>query len=434
MASTICSQRSFARDLCDFWHLPDGPFAALRPASRSAGPLNAAGAALLGLPAGIPVSTGAADSACAAYAMAGLDERIVSISFGSSAVILGASAAPRLDPKPRYLLTPHVRARWYGREMDLLASGTGYRWLSALRTWRRGYRPATPRNRRRALTAFSSHRISGAVSRAPCGIPGCAAPCRAVLRHGRADIARAYLEGVFFEVKRCIEVLAETGAIDSVRVGGKDRRRAGEPQDALRHTRPPGAVCAERSPAALGAARLARRLLGAEARGWAGPDGDAPCAATPDPSVAGIYKSLIRGVSDAGRGMRVIRVATRRGARLRSGRSRRGGGSRQTRAGARAADGRDALSVCTPSSCAGRAPAPRASRRRVFSISTSTAASRPKSRAAIASLHPPASASDPCTSPTTRVNLLNGAAADLDAECGVTSGRSPPAAGWICAS
>src|SRR5208283_4419962 len=102
------------------------------------GGLSEAGAALLGLPPGIPVSSGAADSVCAAYAMAGLDSRIASVSFGSSAVIIGADEVLRLDPSARYLVTPHVADNWYGREMDLLASGTGYRWLSDLFGWQDG--------------------------------------------------------------------------------------------------------------------------------------------------------------------------------------------------------------------------------------------------------------------------------------------------------
>ena len=44
----------------------------------------------------------------------------------------------RLDPATRYLLTPHVLPDWYGREMELLATGTGYRWLSDLFGWTDG--------------------------------------------------------------------------------------------------------------------------------------------------------------------------------------------------------------------------------------------------------------------------------------------------------
>src|SRR6202022_2506716 len=189
----------------------------IQGANTLAGPLTHAGAALLGLHEGIPVSTGAADSVCASFAMAGLDERVVSISFGSSAVVIGASAAARLDAAARYLPTPHVNDDWYGREMDLLASGTGYRWLSDLLMWNDG-----------DIDRYAAHSVPGA--NGLCFPPYLAGGEQGALwnprlqgaliglsvRHSRADIARAFLEGVFFEVRRCVEVLAETTPIESV--------------------------------------------------------------------------------------------------------------------------------------------------------------------------------------------------------------------------
>jgi xylulokinase len=258
-------ERQFSEDLADFWHLPRALLPRIQAANTLAGPLNRTGAALLGLHEGIPVSTGAADSVCASFAMAGLDERVVSISFGSSAVVIGASAAPRLDPAARYLLTPHVKDEWYGREMDLLATGTGYRWLSNLFSWVSGdidryaaqsvpganglfFPPYLAGGEQGALW---NPRLQGALF----GLS---------LRHSRADIARSFLEGVFFEIKRCIEVLAETAPIDAVMVSGNLVNSPASMQmlaDVLQ--RAVGAV-PDKSPAAVGAALLARRIAGAE--------------------------------------------------------------------------------------------------------------------------------------------------------------------------
>jgi xylulokinase len=254
-------ERQFSEDLADFWHVPRALLPRIQGANTLAGPLNHAGAALLGLREGVPVSTGAADSVCASFAMAGLDERVVSISFGSSAVVMGASAAPRLDPAARYLLTPHVNDEWYGREMDLLATGTGYRWLSNLFAWVSGdidryaaqsvpgahglfFPPYLAGGEQGALW---NPRLQGAIF----GLS---------LRHSRADIARSFLEGVFFEIKRCIEVLAETAPIDAVMVSGNLVHSPGSTQmlaDILH--RAVGTV-ADKSPAAIGAAMLARRI------------------------------------------------------------------------------------------------------------------------------------------------------------------------------
>lgn len=251
----------FAADLCAFWGLPERVLPQLRPANALAGTLSPSGADLLGLPAGIAVSTGAADSVAASYAMAGLDERAVSISFGSSAVILGACAAPRLDPEGRYLLTPHVEPSWYGREMDLLASGTGYRWLNALFGWQDG-----------DIDRHAAESLAGAngLSFAPYlagGEQGAlwnprlrGAVFGLSLAHSRADFARAYLEGVYFEVKRCVEVLAQSTPVDSVCVGGQIVRSPQSLQMLADILAIPVREASERSPAAVGAAWLAARL------------------------------------------------------------------------------------------------------------------------------------------------------------------------------
>jgi xylulokinase len=254
--------QSFAADLCAFWNLPQRVLPRLLPANSLAGPLSDAGAALLGLSAGIPVSTGAADSVSSSYSMAGLDEQVVSISFGSSAVILAASATMRLDPTARYLLTPHAEDGWYGREMDILASGTGYHWLSSLFGWAEGQI-----DRRAADSAPGAHGLSFAPYLAG-GEQGAlwnprlrGAIMGLSLNHTRADIARAYLEGVFFEVKRCVEVLTETLPIEAVRVGGRIVHEPGSMQmlaDILGYT---VAEVTDQSPAAIGAALLAKRLM-----------------------------------------------------------------------------------------------------------------------------------------------------------------------------
>jgi xylulokinase len=281
--------RAFARDLCDFWHLPERLLPEVRPAGSLAGTLHAAGAELLGLRPGIAVSTGAADSAAAAYAMAGLDERITSVSFGSSAVIFAASRAPRLDAQARYLLTPHVQAGWYGREMDLLASGTGYRWLSDLFGWQEGRlehlaAESTPGARGLIFAPYLGGGEQGALwnPRLRGALLGLE------LSTGHADIARAYLEGVFFEVKRCIDVLAENGPIDLVRIAGKIAESPESIAMLCDILDRPVSAYPERSPAATGAARLARGLLGIKrTQGHV-----APASRGPDPAVAGIYKDL----------------------------------------------------------------------------------------------------------------------------------------------
>jgi xylulokinase len=286
-------ERKFSKELAEFWHVPRALLPPIQGANTLAGPLSESGATLLGLRAGIPVSTGGADSVCASFAMAGLDERVVSISFGSSAVVIGASATARLDGAARYLVTPHVNEAWYGREMDLLATGTGYRWLSDLFGWKdgeidRSAAQSAPGSDGLLFPPYLAGGEQGALwnPRLRGAIFGL------TLRHSRADIARSFLEGVFFEIKRCVEVLAETAPIDSVMISGNLIHSTSSTQmlaDILQ--RPVGAV-PDKSPAAIGAALLARGIAGNDSgqdrhvRAWP--------MTQPHESTAAVYEGVYR--------------------------------------------------------------------------------------------------------------------------------------------
>ena len=285
----------FAADLCDYWNLPLRVLPPVRAANSIAGTLSPTGAELLGLPVGVLVSTGAADSVCASYAMAGLDERVISISFGSSAVILAASSAPRLDPAARYLVTPHAEPSWYGREMDLLASGTGYRWLSSLFGWAEGdIDRQAAQSPPGANGLFFPPYLAGGEQGALWNTRLRAALFGLSLGHTRADIARAYLEGVFFEVKRCVEVLAENAAFDSVRAGGKIVHSASSMQMLADILGLPVTEASERSPAAFGAAWLASRLAAPGPSTLHLPPTSQRTAA-PRAQVVGAYRSIYAG-------------------------------------------------------------------------------------------------------------------------------------------
>ena len=203
--------------------------------------------------------------------MAGVEEGVVSLVMGSSAVVIDAVPGPRLDPERRYLLTPHVRPRWFGREMDLLAAGTGYRWLGRLLGWsgtEMEARAAAAPPGARGL--FFAPYLAGGEQGALWN-PALTGVLHGLsLHHGPADVARAFLEGVQFEIRRCVEVLAERGPVRRIVLAGHMAASPpmlqmladilGRPVDAFAHL----------SPAALGAALLA-------------PAPGAAARATPDP-------------------------------------------------------------------------------------------------------------------------------------------------------
>lgn len=247
-------------ELCALWEIDPALLPEVRPAASIAGPLSAEGAAQIGLPAGLPVSVGAADSVAGALALAGggLEEGLVGLIMGSSTIIIDAVQAPHLDPGRRYLLTPHALPGWFGREMDLLATGSGHYWLARILGWN-----DEEIDRRAAASVPGAHGLFFAPylaggEQGALWDPTLSGMLHGLrLHHGAADIARAFLEGVQFEIRRCLEVLEETKPVQRVVLAG---HMAGNPSslqmlaDILRR---PVLPFAHLSPAALGAALLA---------------------------------------------------------------------------------------------------------------------------------------------------------------------------------
>jgi xylulokinase len=244
--------------LCAGWDLDPALLPAILPAQAVAGPLNAAGARLLGLPEGLPVAVGSADSVAAGFAMGGVNEGIVSIIMGSSTVIMDAVPNPHLDPQRRYLMTPHAVAGWYGREMDLLSTGSGFRWLGELMGWTNDELQArAAASVPGANGLFFAPYLAGGEQGALWNSELRGTLHGLMLHHTAADIARAFLEGVLFEIRRCVEVLAEAVPVQRIVLAGHmaaSNASLGMLADILRR---PIAPCMHLSPAAVGAALLA---------------------------------------------------------------------------------------------------------------------------------------------------------------------------------
>jgi xylulokinase len=176
----------------------------------AATPLRSDVAADLGVPAGIPVSLGAADSVCGALALGARRPGDVAIVAGTSSVILGIAETPRLDPGQRYLVTPLADTGW-GLEMDLVSTGSAVAWLTTL------------------LGAAGEESVLALAARAEPGARGVSflpflgpgeqgalwdpslrgTVAGLTLSHEPADVARALLEGIVLETRRCAEVLSE---------------------------------------------------------------------------------------------------------------------------------------------------------------------------------------------------------------------------------
>lgn len=279
----------FADDLAAVFGLDTTLLPSVEASGAFAGPLIPEAAARLGLPAGVPVMVGAADSAAGALAMTGDDAGAVAIVMGSSTIIFAPCDTPQPDDARRYLLTPHAGMPGtpprYGREMDLLATGTGFAWLSR-------------------LTGSSVETLEAAALSVPPGAHGVRfAPYLAggeqgalwdpslagvihglTVAHGAAELSRAYFEGIFFEMRRCLDVLEEQAPVQRAVVSGAAAGNRGLVSLMADVIGRPVQVFTYPAPSALGAAMLAA--------GRTEPAGTYLGPVTEPGTAAGIYEEL----------------------------------------------------------------------------------------------------------------------------------------------
>lgn len=249
--------KSWSRELCGIWDVPESLLPAIRPAEATS-PLRGDVAARLGLPSGLPVAVGCADSVASVYAMAGLDSGTVCVTTGSSTIIMDSLRDPLRDPRRRYLLTPHAVGGVFGREMDLLSTGTSYRWLNDLLGWDNGRIDAAAAASRAGANGlmFSPYLAGG--EQGALWNPNLRGVLHGLtVQHKAQDIARAYLEGVQFEIRRCVDILAETSKIERVVLAGHAVSHPSTRQILADILGRPVASYHHSSPAAIGAALLA---------------------------------------------------------------------------------------------------------------------------------------------------------------------------------
>jgi xylulokinase len=193
-------------------------------ASIAHSPIRAKLAQALRIPEGLPVCVGAADSVLGALGLGANERGQVAYLAGTSTVILGASDRLQFDGAHRYLVTPLATPAGWGFEMDLLSTGSAMQWLAGVMGLAKGV-PALLE-----LAAASAPGADG-VSFLPylsSGEQG--ALWDATLRgsvlgltlgHRREDLARALVEGIVIESRRCIRVLEESDhAVREIKVAG----------------------------------------------------------------------------------------------------------------------------------------------------------------------------------------------------------------------
>ena len=190
--------------------------------SATSRPLRAEAGARLGC-SPIPVVLGAADSVLGALGLGVREPGQVAYIAGTSNVILGITDRLVLDPAHRFLVTPLAEPGRWGVEMDLLATGSAITWLTGLLGG--------------DLTAAGLVELAARTdpAHAPVLLPYLSpgeqgalwdpllrgAVVGLDLSHGREHLARALVNGIILESRRCLAVLDETGGFGrAVEVAG----------------------------------------------------------------------------------------------------------------------------------------------------------------------------------------------------------------------
>lgn len=216
-------KKAWDPELCSFWGIAAEQLPGIESSSFRA-PLSERGSRLLGCKSSTPVVLGCADSAAGIHALncGNAGAHTATILTGSSTVILKCDAHPRWDPHNRFLVTPLAVGGAYGREADLLASGSAHEWAtSVLRgnhkksIWERAYEVApgadglmfAPYLAGGEQGILWNPTLRGTIS----GL---------TLSHDVAHIARALLEGMCFEIRRCLQVFEEEAPLSTVRFAG----------------------------------------------------------------------------------------------------------------------------------------------------------------------------------------------------------------------
>ena len=201
------------------------------------GVLHAAGAKLLGLPAGTPVVAGGGDNAAGAVGNGIVRPGVVSTSLGTSGVVFAHAEEMAADPLGRvHTFCAAVPGQWHVMGVVLSAGGS----LQWFRNQLCGEEVAEAR--RRGVDPYEL--ITALAARSPLGSHGLyflpyltgertphgdsdARACWIGLSnmHGRAEMARAVMEGVTYAMRDCLEIIRGMGVpVREIRATGGGAR------------------------------------------------------------------------------------------------------------------------------------------------------------------------------------------------------------------
>jgi len=228
--------RAWAGDLIEAIGVPASLFPPLRPAGTRLGNLSEAAAAHLGLAPGTPVAVGAADTQAGLLGVGATAPGQLAVIAGTTTPVQLVTDRPVLDPQMRTWAGLHAVPGQYVIESNAGAMGTALEWIARL-LFPEGTDPVASLC---AAAGESTPGANGVVSTvgaqvfnaAAMGLPVDNLTFSSVSTRagpaGRADIARAVLEGMAYAVRANLEQIRETAGtqVEEVWLGGGMSRSA----------------------------------------------------------------------------------------------------------------------------------------------------------------------------------------------------------------
>jgi xylulokinase len=205
--------------------LPASLFPEIVPSTRIIGNLTAAAAEALGLPRDVQVACGGVDNSCMALGARNTADGRVYTSLGSASWIAVSSSKPVLDPVAKPYVFTHVVPGLFTSAVSIFAGGSSFRWL---RDAVLGGEAATGYEAMTALAAASpvgaNPSLAGGTSQEP-GPHIRGAFAGIDLRHTRADLVRATMEGIAMNLGAVLGVLRRMVPLapEMLMVGGGSR-------------------------------------------------------------------------------------------------------------------------------------------------------------------------------------------------------------------
>ena len=201
--------RNWSDEILDRLEIPRTWLPRVHEGPDVTGMITTAAAAVTGLSAGIPVAAGGGDNAASAVGNGIVSEGVISSSIGTSGVIFADSATPRIEPYGRIHAFCHaVPARYHVMGVTLSAGGS-FRW------WRDAGAGGLDYDEMVAVAAQAPAGSEGLVflpylagERTPHLDPSARGAFVGLeLRHTRAHLTRAVMEGVVYSLKDCLDLI-----------------------------------------------------------------------------------------------------------------------------------------------------------------------------------------------------------------------------------